>query len=254
MQIKFDINTKQVQAALALAPKQVAYALSVAINASTEKARLAVRDEMPRVFDKPTPWVLNSLRLKHATKTNLVGEIAFKDKNSVESARTMIEPHVTGGQRHFKAFEARLLRIGLLPEGWNAVPGAGAKLDGFGNMSQGQISQLLNVLGAYTESGFNKANLKTVARLAMGNAKRNTYGFVYWVNKVGSTHAKHLPPGVYQRVTTGFGTSLKPILVFVKRASYKRRLDFYGIASKVVTDAFPSEFEKAFKAAMQTAR
>ena len=253
MKISITSNIDQVQAAMKKAASQVPFALSVAINKTAEKARLAVVAEMPRVFDRPTPWVLNSLRVKRSTKSSLEAELAYKDKNSVESARSMIEPHVNTGKRHYKAMEARLLNIGLLPSGYNAVPGAAAKLDANGNMSQGQISQLLNVLGSYTESGFNKANINTTKRLAKGNVKKNTYGFAYWVNKVGSTKARHLQPGVYQRVITGFGTSLKPVLIFVKQANYKKRLDFYGIANDVVAKEFPGEFDRAFDEAMRTA-
>jgi len=255
MQIKITTNFDSVQKALAKAASQVPYAMSVAINKSADAARKAVVAEMPRVFDRPTPWVMNSLRVKRSTKTNLTAELAYKDRNSAESSRSMIEPHVFGGKRHFNAMEARLRRIGLIPEGWNAVPGAGARTDSYGNMSRGQISQVLNVLGAYTEAGFNKANINTVKRLAKGNVKKGAYGFVYWVNPVNrGAKGKHLPPGVYQRVQTGFGSSLKPILIFVKRAAYRKRLDFFGIANRVIDVQFPVEFDAAFAEALRTAR
>jgi hypothetical protein len=165
----------------------------------------------------------------------------------------MIAPHVEAGTRHYKAMEARLMRMGLMPAGWNAVPGGAAKLDSYGNMGQGQITQLLNVLGTYTEAGYNKANAATVARLAKGNKKKNVYGFVYWVNRVGNPKGKHLRPGVYQRINTAFGSSLKPVLIFVRRAAYKQRLDFDGIAQATVTREFPEQFAAAFEEAMRTA-
>lgn len=253
MQIKVTTNFKQVQAALQKAASQVPFALATALNKTAAKAQTAVQKKMPEVFDRPTPWVMNSLRIKYANKNNLLAELAYKDKNSVENSRSMVEPHVFTGKRHFKAMEARLMRIGLIPAGWNVVPGAAAKLDANGNMSRGQISQVLNVLGAYTEAGYNKANDKTSARLAKGRAKKNIYGFVYWVNKVGSTKARHLQPGVYQRVITAFGTSLKPVLIFVKQANYKKRLDFFGVAQAVINKEFPGEFDRAFDEAMRTA-
>jgi len=253
MQIKIDISgIKEVQAALAKAPGQINFALANAMNKTALQAKSEIQTEMPRVFDRPTPWVINSLRVKFASKSNLVAEVAYKDKNSVESSRSMIEPHVFSGKRHHKAMEARLMNIGLLPAGYSVVPGAAAKLDANGNMSQGQISQILNVLGAYTEAGYNKADNRTVKRLAKGNVKKNTYGFVYWVNPVGGTKAKHLPPGVYQRISTGFGTSLKPVLIFVKEAQYKKRLDFFGIAQKVIDRDFTGNFTQAFDEAMKT--
>lgn len=253
MQITVKSNIAAVAKAWDQAAGQVPFALSVALNKTAEKARLKVRSEMPSVFDRPTPWVLNSLRVKRSTKTNLTAELAYKDKNSVESSRSMVEPHVFGGRRHFKAMEARLMNMGYMPKGYNAVPGGAAKLDAYGNMSRGQISQLLNVLGTYTEAGYNKANANTVARLAKGNTKRGVYGFTYWVNPVGGVKGKHLQPGVYQRISTAFGSSLKPILIFVRRASYKQRLDFYGIVKETVDKNFVPEFRTAFAEAMRTA-
>lgn len=244
-----------VRAALAAFPKKAKYAAVKAMNTSMEWAQTDVRKEMRRVFDRPTPWVLNSLRIKYAKPDTMAAELAYKDvwsKNTTgpESSRTMIEPHVLGGQRDFKTMEVRLLRIGLLPSGYNVVPGAAAKLDAYGNMGRGQISQLLNVLGAYTEAGYNKANNKTVKRLAKGNAKKGINGFEYIVVKVRSPMARRLHPGVYQRVATGFGSSLKPILMFISRATYRPRLDFYGITKRVIDQRFPAEFDRAFAAEM----
>ena len=254
MKISVQHNIDSVMANLSKGQSQVAYATSVAINKTADLALRRVRAEMPKVFLKPTPWVLNSLRVKRSTKTNLTAELAYKDKNSVESSRSMVEPHVFGGRRHFKAMEARLMNMGYMPKGYNAVPGGAAKLDAYGNMSRGQISQLLNVLGTYTEAGYNKANAKTVERLAKGNVKKNVYGFVYWVNPVNRTaRGRHLQPGVYQRVTTGFGSSLKPVLIFVKQAAYKKRLPFFDMAQAVADKEFPGEFDRAFDEAMKTA-
>lgn len=254
MRISVQHNIDSVMANLSKGQSQVAYATSVAINKTADLALRRVRAEMPKVFLKPTPWVLNSLRVKRSTKTNLTAELAYKDKNSVESSRSMVEPHVFGGRRHFKAMEARLMNMGYMPKGYNAVPGGAAKLDAYGNMSRGQISQLLNVLGTYTEAGYNKANAKTVERLAKGNVKKNVYGFVYWVNPVNRTaRGRHLQPGVYQRVTTGFGSSLKPVLIFVKQAAYKKRLPFFDMAQAVADKEFPGEFDRAFDEAMKTA-
>jgi hypothetical protein len=254
MKVTFDTNIPQVQQALEQAASQVPFALSVAINNTLTLAQLTIQGQMPSVFDRPTPWVVNSLRLKRSTKTILSAELAFKDKNSAENSRSMIEPNVFGGTRHFKAMEARLMNMGYLPAGWNVVPGGGASLDAYGNMSRGQISQLLNVLGTFTEAGYNKANAKTVARLAKGNVKKNVYGFVYWVNPANGTgRNKKLPPGVYQRVKTGFGSSLKPILIFVKRAQYRQRLDFNAIVQRTIGAEFEGAFTRSFAAAMGTA-
>jgi hypothetical protein len=258
MKIIVQDNFPAFAKAMEVSAKQARFAAKEALNAVAEKARPALRAEMVSVFDRPTPWVLNSLRIKYATKSNLMAEIAYKDKNSVESSRSMLEPHVFGGVRHGKGMEGRLRALGLLPGGWFAMPGAAAKLDGNGNMSKGQISLLLNVIGAFTEAGYNKANAKTVARLAKGGRKASQYGqygYEWLVNPVsGSRRIKHLAPGVYQRVGSGFGSSLKPVLIFVSKANYKQRFDFFGVVDRVVRKEFPAEFDRAFDNALRTAK
>lgn len=256
MQITIKTDFQAVQNALQQAPRQVPYAAAVALNKTAERARSAVQADMRRLFDRPTPWVLNSLRLKRANKATLAAELAFKDINSVTSAKTMVAPHIYGGGRAFKAMEGRLMAAGILPRGWQVVPGQSARLDAYGNMSRGQISQLLNVLGTYREAGYNKANARTVARLAAGNAKKGIYGFTYWVNPVGAPtgRGRHLPPGVYQRVQTGFGTSLKPVLIFVQGTRYRRVLAWDTTIAQTAERHFPGAFTEAFAQALRTAR
>jgi hypothetical protein len=258
MQIAVTENFAEIRKRIADAGKQNAFATSVALNKTAEVSKQALRSEMPRVFDRPTPWVLNSLRIKYARKDKLSAELAYKDKSSVESARSMLEPQVDGGGRRAKVMELRLNRIGLLPVGWQAVPGAAAQLDKFGNLNRGQITLLLNVIGAYTEAGYNKANAKTVARLAAGGRKSSQYGqygYAWLVNPVsGSKRIKHLKPGIFQRVATGFGSSLRPILMFVRTALYKKRFNFYGIVQKVVNSEFSKQFDAAHSLALRTAR
>lgn len=253
--MKIDLNITGLDAvkrALEDTPKKAKYAAVKAMNVSMEWAQTSVRRKMRQAFDRPTPWVLNSLRIKYAKPSALSAELAFKDAWSTSAGdaggRTMVLPHVDGGARAYKGMEARLMRAGYMPQGYNAVPGAAAKLDAYGNMSRGQITQLLNVLGTYTEAGFNKAGINTVKRLAKGNAKKGVYGFVYWVNRVGDRSASHLQPGVYQRVSTAFGSTLKPVLIFVKQAKYRQRLDFYGISRAEIDKRFAGAFDDALRA------
>jgi hypothetical protein len=254
MKITIDHNILDLTKAMQAAPSQIGFALKQAVNNSATRARDAVREQMRMKFDRPTNYFLNSLRVKYATSKDApIAEVWFKDKNSVESADSMVAPHIFGGARRFKAMETRLQRAGLLPTGWQVVPGEGASLDAYGNMSKGQISLILNVLGTYKEAGYNKANDKTKARLAKGNIKKNVYGFELWVNPVGGTKGKHLSPGVYKRVTTGFGTSLKPMLIFVKSTNYRKRLDFYAIVNQSVNQNLQPEFDAAFIKAVNTA-
>ena len=249
--LHLEMNTVEILAKMEGHAKQVAYATMVALNKTAEQAKSEMLTEVDRVFDRPTPWVRNSLRIKYATKANLFAEVAFKDKASNEASRSVLQPNTFGGRRHYKTMDVRLLALGLLPAGWNAVPGAAAQLDSFGNMAQGQINQILNVMTSYAASG----GSKTIDRLAKGNKKKGVYGFEYFVQPAGvNTPGKHLTPGIYQRVSTGFGTSLKPVLMFVKQANYKSRFDFYAIGQRVMARDLQGNFTQAIEMAIATAR
>jgi hypothetical protein len=255
--LKLDIKTNfpDVMKGIDRDAKQARFAAKNALNRTAKWAETTVRKSMLGAFHQPTTYFLRSLRIIYAYTGKLQVALWFKDRGLQDSAEAMVVPHVEGGGRKHKPMELRLQRAGLMPAGWFAVPGGGADIDANGNMSRGQITTLLNVLGTYKEAGYNKANAKTVERLAKGNAKKGIYGFTYWVNPVsGPGRARHIPPGVYKRVQTGFGSSLKPVLIFVSRAMYRKRFDFYAIVRKVFDERFAGEFDKAYAEAMRTAR
>ena len=249
--LHLEVNTQEILAKMEGHARQIAYATMLALNKTAEQAKSEMLTEVDRVFDRPTPWTRNSLRIIYAKKNSLFAQVAFKDRAGSESSRSVLQPSVYGGKRHYKTMEARLLGLGLLPAGWNAVPGAAAQLDAFGNMAQGQINQILNVMAAVVAGG----GSKTIDRLAKGNKKKGVYGFEYMVVVPGAnTPSKHLTPGVYQRVATGFGTSLKPVLIFVKQANYKTRFDFFAIGQRVVDRDLQGNFKQAIEQAIATAR
>ena len=87
---------------------QVPFATMLALNSTAKQAQLDVQARMRQVFDRPTTWVINSLRVNRATKTNLFAEVEFKDRSASENSRSMVEPHIFGGDRRYKSMEARL--------------------------------------------------------------------------------------------------------------------------------------------------
>lgn len=217
-------------------------AVREALNRTAEWAETDARRELRKVFDRPTPYTLRSLRVYYASTANLEARLWFKQRSRDEDDR-WATAQIAGGQRAVKPFEQRLQRAGLMPRGWLAVPGEGMPRDAYGNINRGELSRILNVLGTFQEAGFNKADFRTRERLRKGT--KTAYGFAYWVNPVGSKNI-HIPPGVYRRVYTGFGTSLKPMIVFVSEARYKPRLPFASIVRAAMAKHFEPEFAKAW--------
>lgn len=249
--VRINDNFAQVSAVVGDQAKGARSVVREALNRTIDAAHVAVRAEMRKVFDRPTPYTMGGLFRRYASTANLQGLLWFKQRSREDDDRWAV-PQIHGGERALKPLELRMQRAGMLPRGWFVVPGEAAPLDAFGNMSRGEISRILNVLGTYRESGFNKADARTRDRLARGNAKKGVYGFAYWVNPVsGPGHQKHLPPGVYRRVSTGFGSSLKPMLIFVTRARYRQRLDFFGVVQRTINQRAPQELDKALRSFVQ---
>lgn len=234
--------------------KQVAYATMRALNAAAYEAAQETKRELARVFNRPTPWVLGSVRYTKAKKDRLEASVDFDywgNKQQVTVAQ-VLKAEIEGGRRRLKRFEVALQRVGVLPAGMAAVPGPAAKLDGYGNMNTGQITQILSWFRAFGEQGY-RANMRDGGRrLANGNRKTGARGYAYFA--LARKHGKLLP-GVYQRFDFGaIGSSVKPVLFFVPIPSYRRALDFYGVAERAARAEFNRQFPIMMDEAMRTAR
>lgn len=235
--------------------KQIPFATMVAINRTAYTVSGLLSKKIASVFDRPTPWVIGSVRYTKATKRKLEAIIdldKWGNKQGV-SVSQVLAAEIEGGPRKLKRFERALIRMGVMRSNQAAVPGEAAIMDQYGNMSAGQIVQILSWFQAFGEQGY-KANStdKTRARLAKGNKKKGTLGFEYFALQ---TKWGKLLPGIYQRVKFASGSAIKPVLIFVgKRPTYKMRFDFYGYAEDRAYDEFRKEFPIALDEAVRTAR
>lgn len=234
-------GVKRATDVLSKAEKQVTFATAVALTRTAQIAKGEVEKEMRAVFDRPTRWTLNSLRLIPAKKDRLVARVEMKNEADKSAPATKwLNPEIEGGPRPEKASERNLRQKGVLPAGKFIVPGRGAKLDRFGNMTKGAITKALSGVGGFAEQGYSANATGSRRSRAKGNAKR------YFVMKRGST-----PIGIAERTSRN---RMHILLAFTRRPSYTKRLDFYGIGDKVVQRYLRDEFEKAYANAMRTAR
>lgn len=232
------------------ARKQVDFATRVALTRTAQKAVPAVQREMRDVFCNPTPYTLSGLRVEPATKTRLTATVMLKDDaTKATPAAKYLLPQIKGGQRGQKRFERALQAVGAMPAGYRAVPGSGARLDSFGNMSRGQIVQLLAYFRAFPEMGY-KANMTRESRVRLARGTKRKQGYAYFVGRPGD----RLPLGIYQRIGFGFGSAIRPVLLFVRSAVYTERFDFEYVVRKTVETEFPAEFARAMVEAKRTAR
>lgn len=210
-----------------------------AAKALTETARAierAEQAEMRRVFDRPKEFTLRSLFVKPATARNLTATVGLKNfAGKGTAAARYLYAQIHGGSRSLKRFERALQHAGVLPNGMYAVPGAAARLDAYGNISQGQIIQILSQLRAQRVAGYS-SNMTAATKV---RAIRRAGGQFF----VGRPGGGSLPLGVWQRR----GFLVAPVLIFVKAPQYQQRFRFYEVAQRTVDRVFHQEFEKALR-------
>lgn len=226
---------------------QLPYAISRALNETGKATQAVLLYTMARSFDRPTPYTLNSLRLIPATKQKLMAQIGFKDDSFKGTPATKyLTPEVEGGDRGMKRIESLLRQRGYLPAGMFVVPGNGAQLDAYGNFSRGQYSKILSQLYASRDAAQNET---TRSRKRKGrNPARDVRYFV------GQPGGGKLPLGVWARFQFAHGSSIRPILLFVKQPHYDPRFAFYDVAQTTAEDLLPAALTNAINLALATRR
>lgn len=234
--------------------KQLPFATSLAINRTAQKVKEREQHEIRDVFDRPTPFIQNSIFIKPSNKLNLTAKVGIKDNGFGKGIPAIkpLEAEIVGGERRLKRHEVALQSIGVLPEGYFTVPGDGAEIDGYGNMKAGQIRQLLSYFRANRDVGsISNSTDATRAKLARGTKKKA--GVSYFVGKPGDA-----PLGIWRRSEMGLfsGPSkpLMPILIFVQSARYEAIYDFDFVARQTIEREFDGQFIQAWAEAERTKR
>jgi hypothetical protein len=223
----------------------------LAVNRTAEQARKAEEAEIRTRFDRPTPFTQKSLTVIPATPRDMLAEVTFKDYLRNPGDRHYLEPSVYGGSRPLKPFERRLAKR-LLPPGWFAIPGPGARLDAYGNMSRGQIVQILSVVGALPTAGAGQGfQGAQTARSKKRNKKARDYFASTPTFPQRARNGKHLGPGIYERLAGGKRVRL--VLQFVPRVSYRPRYPFFDIARAASNANFGPNLRKAVEQLSQGA-
>ncbi len=214
--------------------RELPWATVLALNATGEDIRKAVRDEwIPRSFDRPTRYTINSSRLKRASKAMMVAEVLFKDTStwSIDGEGHYLVPQVRGGRRVHTRFEQRLVRNGVMRADEYALPGAACPMDAHGNVRAGVHAQIITQLGI-GDAGYNfYESKKSKARKARKNAAR------YFV----SDGNGHLPRGIWARD----GRRVRPVFIFASRApNYRIRFPWKQWAERLAHERMPINFRR----------
>lgn len=200
--------------------KQLPFILAKTLTKTAVAVKNELTAEMGRIFDRPTPFILKSLYVESATKSNLVSEVGVKF-----DAVKHLTPQVFGGTRSMKRSEKWL--------GHYWLPGKGAKLNKYGNVATGRIVQILSVTQTHPD-----LYSRTTAR----SRKRNKTLPKYFIAQKG------LHPGVWQREGK---RGVKPILIFGTVPTYRPIFKFYekgmAVAHSEVSRIFNETYDEVLK-------
>ena len=251
LRINVDPDNVLARQFTALEQKNLPFAVTQAVNNTAFAVREEWKRQMPRVFDRPTPLTQNAIVYRKATKSNLAAEVLVRDdafKGTPPSK--YLQAQVQGGQRKLKGFERRLVAQGILPAGMFAVPGKGVQLDAFGNLPARLYNPMLSQLGARFDPLQNETGISRKRRTKREAKKGQRAGDYFAIKQ----QRGKLRPGVYQRVSTGFGSALRSILIFVRGASYKPRYRIFAMAERLYQRQFKFQFERELAKAVQTSK
>lgn len=228
-----------------LSGREAAQAHADALNDTGHQARRVLGKELREEFDRTTPFIYKSPKFVPATPDNLsIAVLPTIDARNLPSKggkvgvdpQHVLQAQAVGGPRADKRSEVALRRAGILPAGMQTsiptdpYPGSD---DGHGNIRGAFMAQLISYLQASGEQGY-RANMKAKAKAKIED--RTTYshiktrkelkmirGRVYFVSR-GITGGSSLHPGIWAKSGT-HGVEVKPVLMFVRRASYEKRIN-----------------------------
>lgn len=263
--LKVKVDIKGFDKLMRDVPRATIRAAEKTLDKTVREIKDEVEAYLPRVFDRPVPYTMNSLKVTLTQRHNMQASVSFKSPERMH--RHYLWAQVEGGGRKLKGFERAL-------DNKYHMPGRGARLNQYGNISPGQIRQLLSVLGRAEISAGYSANITETSKRS--NRKPRDY------IRLARKHGK-LQPGVYERYQTGpgFGAKtkktlpsgewqkgqtvgqfssvirargLRAILIEVRAPEYRKRLPFYEIGREVYRQQFRPTFQAEFRAQMAKGR
>ncbi|MGE8365999.1 MAG: hypothetical protein ACN6OP_04410 [Pseudomonadales bacterium] len=208
-----SVDVDSVVQAFGRQQRQMPFAAATALTRLAKLAREAETTEIMRAFDNPVPFTRTAVGTSAASKISLESSVFIKDRQA-RYLRTEVE----GGQRDLKTFE-KLFGKGI------ALPGAGAKLNQYGNLT--------------------RATIKRIAAEVNSSGKAKRYF-------KGKPRGHNLPEAIYARVDNN--KKIVPVLLFAAQARYEKRLRFSEVAELTARANFEREMLQAWEQALATAR
>lgn len=223
--------------------RQLPFAMALALTRTAQAMQTDEKIELRHAFDRPTPFTVNSVFMRAATKKKLEAFVFLRDEASSGTPPVKyLVPEVYGGRRRVKRFERALQSAGILRSDQLTVPGKETKLNQYGNITGGAITAMLSAVRGSSDP------LQNRRRGSSGKKKARQF-FAGNIRKSGSAFGSSGVGGIFERK----GKGVVPFLLFVQASEvdYSKRYDFFGVIEQVIARG---EMQKQFKLALKEAR
>ena len=221
--------------------KHIPYAVRLAVNRVAELSIPTIKTNMNVVFDRPSPWTLNSLRVKYATSAKPVAVVQHKDVSGRgTSPSKYLRPNIEGSTRTKKASEQQWSNKVGQPIWW--TPSKNIDLDPYGNVPAATIRKLLEGTRAELGSAGKKKQRFKKGALSTGR---------YFIRKPSDKSSKK--PGVYEQTVWG---AIRPLIFFHVGLTpqYNKTYDMEAIVQRVSDAEYGKQFLIAMEYAISTAK
>ena len=230
--MQFDIrsNVREVSRWLDdVQKKQLPFATVLAMTLTAREVRTEEIVVMNRVFNNPTPYALNALKVTPATKKSMVASVEFKEfKGKGTPAKRFLNPEVHGGLRSRKSHERQLAPF-MAGKRYTA-PAKGYPLNAYGNVPGPTYTRVLSHLKVSSDATQNISGSKR------SKSKRANSQFFALPGK-----------GIFERRAK---RKIRPVLIFVSTPKYRKRFPFHETGERIVKQRFGVNFEIAFQRTM----
>lgn len=200
---------------------------SQALNKSAFEVRKGWSDEIVKIFDRPAPLTVRAPLYKKSSPQVLVAEVYIRNEVSKGTPPSAyLIHHVRGGPRNQKASERLLNRNLGMGKYW--VPGPGAPLNSYGNVSQGWLNKVLSSVQAN-----NDPQQHTIGR-KQGRRGRGRKRIFFRVPAGADTKLNRSI--IYERKSD---RSIIPVIITTNKVpQYRKRFDAFGLAQRIFYDRF----------------
>lgn len=214
-------------------------AMATALTRTAKAVQGDWSDELRAKVDSPTALTLRAPVVEIATAQTLTAVVGMRDQvGNGEPPSQYLQPLEYGGGRSRKKFERALIAQGSMPAWAYAIPTDNAKRDAYGNVTRGQLVQILvQLAGGSVRDGYRRVVSTSAVRRAQSAIKAGRE-YVAVLQQTGKLY-----PGIYARV----GEELQMIFSYERKAFYRRQLSLADRARRTATRVFEAELQQAIR-------